>query len=712
MPLPSHYTMLGVIGQGQNSEVCKGYDSVLEWDVAIKLLNVRSGDAGELRREFISRARFLAGTQIPFFIKVFQIYMDSEYPVMVMELANSNLTSALNCNNPVANILGCLKALDGIHQAGFQHGNINPRNILFFENDVIKFSDPSVMSETMRSIPSSAKYLVPELAARDRWLETKLSGTKVDIYQLGFSILETIGGDGFLEHFPGAKLKEVDQEQFWWNWHAGPESFELIIESVVPRKFMRVRELLKKMLEKDPSKRASSSGELFEWFERNRSLTENQEGCLAPNESTTSRNDWFQFCSALIRNKKFIAIFVGLCFLASLLFIVFPFLFFNRKSIDASTSQTMVNDSSNSLQFTNDLTTVTKPDAGTKLQKLTIESSPLKANIIVNGKSTGKFTPSTIDLDRQNNDISLEIRGLNKINFSHNLVLKNGNYLSESRVFKEFNLKPSVRVIDIKEFKLDFVEINPSLFETGVFQMGSTQDEQDEAIKNNKSEELLIRSEFLHKVKLTKFFSISTMVVSRRLFKEFLKDSSYQMESQMFLLQKEENDELPAVNISWKDANEFCKWLTKCSPPHLGIFTLPTEAEWEFACRCGSRSPFSFDDKESDFRYFANFNDGFSLNRKVPFGIMKPGQLRPNPWGLFDMHGNVWQFCSDRFGDFNKEYESDPTGPSQGSSHVIRGGSFAVNKFMGRSASRNKMDDFVLSDETTGFRLVLRPNSE
>ncbi|NBT01612.1 MAG: hypothetical protein EBS61_13690, partial [Betaproteobacteria bacterium] len=160
------------------------------------------------------------------------------------------------------------------------------------------------------------------------------------------------------------------------------------------------------------------------------------------------------------------------------------------------------------------------------------------------------------------------------------------------------------------------------------------------------------------------------------------------------------------------DANEFCKWLTKCSPPHLGIFTLPTEAEWEFACRCGSRSPFSFDDKESDFRYFANFNDGFSLNRKVPFGIMKPGQLRPNPWGLFDMHGNVWQFCSDRFGDFNKEYISDPTGPSQGSSHVIRGGSFAVNKFMGRSASRNKMDDFVLSDETTGFRLVLRPNSE
>jgi formylglycine-generating enzyme required for sulfatase activity len=340
-----------------------------------------------------------------------------------------------------------------------------------------------------------------------------------------------------------------------------------------------------------------------------------------------------------------------------------------------------------------------------------IDSLPPNASIIVNGKSTGKVTPSAVELDKQSNVIILKLKGLNNVQFNYDFDPKDPKFKTEYRVFKEFNLRPSIRPVDINKIKFDFVEINPNLFDKGAFWMGSTQDEQDEAIKANKSEETLIRSERLHRVTLTRYFSISTVVVNRRTFKEFLADSSYQMESRNFSSQDQDSDDLPAVNISWKDANEFCKWLTKCAPSDLGTFTLPTEAEWEFACRCGTRTPFSFDDKETELKYYANFNDGFSLNRKTSFGIMKSGLLRSNPWGIHDMHGNIWQYCSDRFGYFEKGDETDPVGPSQGSSRVIRGGSFAVNKFMGRSASRNKMDDFVISDETTGFRVVLRPFS-
>ncbi len=699
MPLPSHYTKLGVIGKGPNSEVFRGYDSDLERDVAFKYLDIRSGEAVELQCAFKSRASFLASTQNPFFVKVLHSDLDPDCPMVVMDLAKHNFSNAFIGDNLTGEILerkilDCLKALNGIHQGGFQHGNLSPSNILFFENDAVKFSDPSVVSDIMRSPPSSAKYLVPELAAKDRWLKTSQLGSQIDIYQLGFCILETIGGNRFLDHFPGAKLKEVDQEQFWWNWHAGTESFDPIIENVVPKKFRRIQELLKKMLEKDPSKRASSSGELLDWFERNCSYSHVKENQVAADKNITSASESTMDIFRLIMSRKLASLLVAVCVVA--LFLSGVFYVSMRSNLKSNNDDPII-----------------QRDTAPNSQKLTIESAPDKASIILDGKNTGKYTPSTLDLNNRKNEITLEIQGLKKIQFTRDLEFDRPDFRLEDKILKEFELVPSVTIIDIRGIKLELVEINPIYFQKGVYQMGSTKDEQDEAIKNNNNaEETLIRSERLHTVTLTNPFSISKFVISRKTFKKFLNDCSYQVENKNSSFQDDESDDdLPAVDISWKDANEFCKWLTNCHAPAPGSFSLPTESEWEFACRCGSRAPFSFDDKDGNFRKYANFNNEFSPDRKLLVSILKPGQLLPNPWGIYDMHGNVWQYCSDFFGDFNGEDELDPKGPPKGSSHVIRGGSYAVNKFMGRSASRIKMEDHVISDKTTGFRVVFRPNA-
>ena len=123
----------------------------------------------------------------------------------------------------------------------------------------------------------------------------------------------------------------------------------------------------------------------------------------------------------------------------------------------------------------------------------------------------------------------------------------------------------------------------------------------------------------------------------------------------------------PAVYISWDDCQGFLK--------ELGSgFRLPTEAEWEYACRAGSAMAYCFGDSESgskDYAWYEANAGGF--DKQYAHGV---GQKRPNAWGLYDMHGNVWEWCEDWHGDYPSGSVTDPTGPSRGSSRVYRGGCF------------------------------------
>jgi len=155
----------------------------------------------------------------------------------------------------------------------------------------------------------------------------------------------------------------------------------------------------------------------------------------------------------------------------------------------------------------------------------------------------------------------------------------------------------------------------------------------------------------------------------------------------------------PVEQVSWDDAVEFCK---KFSEKTHRTVRLPTEAEWEYACRAGTNTQFSFGDSDADLGDYVWWRENSG-------GTTHPvGQKKPNAWGLYDTHGNVWEWCADWYGDYPKGAVTDPTGPDSGTDRVMRGGCYNNNPNLCRSARRGfnypgSRNDF----HGIGFRVVV-----
>ena len=164
-------------------------------------------------------------------------------------------------------------------------------------------------------------------------------------------------------------------------------------------------------------------------------------------------------------------------------------------------------------------------------------------------------------------------------------------------------------------------------------------------------------------------------------------------------------DNNAASYVDWHEATEFCRRLTDAhhkngNLPAAESYHLPTEAQWEYACRAGTTTAFSFGDDESQLDEFGWFSGNTALEKYVH----KVGLKKPNPLGLYDMHGNVWEWCSDWYGD-KLSGGTDPVGPERGSSRVVRGGGWGNNPGICRSANRRSSDPSYRYD-FLGFRVA------
>ena len=161
----------------------------------------------------------------------------------------------------------------------------------------------------------------------------------------------------------------------------------------------------------------------------------------------------------------------------------------------------------------------------------------------------------------------------------------------------------------------------------------------------------------------------------------------------------------PVEQVSWGDAVKFCKKLSDLPEEKKAgrVYRLPTEAEWEYACRAGSKSAYSFGESSKSLGDYAWFYEN-SNGQTHPVG-----EKKANAWGLYDMQGNVWEWCSDWYGQYPKGAVSDPVGPREGSFRVIRGGSYFSEAANCRSANHNRHDP---SDRFHyyGFRVALSPS--
>ena len=209
----------------------------------------------------------------------------------------------------------------------------------------------------------------------------------------------------------------------------------------------------------------------------------------------------------------------------------------------------------------------------------------------------------------------------------------------------------------------------------GQFQMGSPESEADRH-----------HGETQHLVQITKPFYLSAYEVTQQQYEQVMDDNpSYN-----------EGANKPVEQVSWNDAVAFCD---KLSDQEGVKYRLPTEAEWEYACRVGTTTAYSFGDDPSQLGKYAWYDANSNSTTHTVGGKI------PNGWGLYDMHGNVWEWCQDWYAGYRNGDVSDPTGPASGPGRVVRGGSFTYQPKTGRSANRfNYLPDF--RNSRFGFRLA------
>ena len=166
-------------------------------------------------------------------------------------------------------------------------------------------------------------------------------------------------------------------------------------------------------------------------------------------------------------------------------------------------------------------------------------------------------------------------------------------------------------------------------------------------------------------------------------------------------------DDLPVETVSWNDCQAFVQ---KANARFGGAARLPTEAEWEYACRAGTTTPFSWGDALNGGGANCNGNFPCGTTRKGAYleKTTPVGRYGANAWGLFDMHGNVWEWCGDGYGDYPDGPVTDPTGAASGASRVFRGGGWYSRARFCRAASRDK-DSPGFRCNYLGFRMALVP---
>jgi formylglycine-generating enzyme required for sulfatase activity len=226
------------------------------------------------------------------------------------------------------------------------------------------------------------------------------------------------------------------------------------------------------------------------------------------------------------------------------------------------------------------------------------------------------------------------------------------------------------------------------LIQPGSFMMGSPEDEIGR--RDN---------EVLHKVTLTRPFYLQTTPVTQNQWQDVMGKTPSLFKAA----------DRPVENVSWADCQEF---IQKLNAQSLGAYRLPTEAEWEYACRAGTSTPFGIGNGKDLDSSQANFN-GSEPYGKGAKGVYREAttpvkSFTPNAWGLYDMHGNVWEWCQDFYDDYPTHAVTDPEGPARGSLHVFRGGSWNRRAILARSACRRDFTP-VIRGHNLGFRLVRRP---
>ena len=262
------------------------------------------------------------------------------------------------------------------------------------------------------------------------------------------------------------------------------------------------------------------------------------------------------------------------------------------------------------------------------------------------------------------------------------------------------------------------------LIPPGEFLMGSSKSVDETAQLLELAEETKVQygdEHPQHRVRITKPFLLGAHEVTVGQFRAFVRDAGYKTEAERdgeggcgwdeskskfdgpdpkYNWQStgfDQDDRHPVSNVSWNDAAAFYEWLSRKEGK---TYRLPTEAEWEYACRAGTTTMYFHGDDREGLARVGNVADGTAKEMRADWSTIKArdgyvfsapvGEFRPNGFGLFDVHGNVWEWCQDWYqsGYYSQSPTDDPVGPSEGSNRVVRSGGWGYLDWRCRSADR------------------------
>ncbi|HUH65938.1 MAG TPA: formylglycine-generating enzyme family protein [Syntrophales bacterium] len=249
---------------------------------------------------------------------------------------------------------------------------------------------------------------------------------------------------------------------------------------------------------------------------------------------------------------------------------------------------------------------------------------------------------------------------------------------------------PPCRAVDEQVFTSPTIAAKFVLIPSGSFKRGSPDDEPDR-----------VKDEEQYKIKIGKAFYVQTTEVTQGQWKKVMGNNPSGF--------KDCGDGCPVEQVSWNDVQEFIRKLNSIEGANK--YRLPTEAEWEYAARAGTTTPFYTGKCLGTGQ--ANYNGKYP-STGCPKGEFREKTVRvasfaPNPWGLYDMAGNVWEWCQDWYDEYSwRSRLSDPSGPSSGTNKVIRGGCWMDGAKYSRSAQRLYFNP-ASANSYIGFRLVRMP---
>jgi formylglycine-generating enzyme required for sulfatase activity len=712
------YQVLEKLAEGGMGTVYKALHTKLGREVALKVLPTAGSGSEQAIARFEREMKAVAGLDHPHIVRALDAREVEGTRFLVLEyIDGADLSRLVRSRGPLPVVEACrlvLQAAVGLqyaHEHELIHRDVKPSNLIVDQQGRLKILDLGLArfrpaeptdDEMTRSgqTMGTAEYMAPEQAS-----DTHAVDARADVYGLGCALYYLLVGHA---PYPGETAYQIIKAH-----HESPIPSLRAERPDVPERLDRV---FQRMVAKTPAERHASMSEVVADLEECLAEAEALEGSTDPTKAAAAGPEpkW--------RKPRVVALLaVGalavLVLLAGLVFRIRTPQGMLVLRVDQYEADVVIDDGKITITTPGDeqpteiwlkegdhKLTVSKGGFETRVETFTIRSGQREAvDVKLEPLPTGADTaqaepPQPSDAVPWTQILPPDAPPPAVAPFDAATAKRH------QQAWADYLGVPIEQEIDLSGGeKLTLVLVPP-----GEFLMGSPAAEQAQfleeagAISDQSGIDRIPSEGPQHWVRITKPFAISRHEVTRGQFRRFVEQTGYETQAERDGeggAGVARTDDYPVAYTTWDDAKAFCQWLSK---KQGAAYHLPTEAQWEYACRAGTTTFFHCGDSYTALGECAWFHATAASN------VHPVGQLRPNGFGLHDMHGNVWEWCEDWWAKdyYGQSPPDDPGGPATGSHRVARGGARDSPAWGCRSAHRAN----ILPNEryyALGFRLVM-----